>query len=194
MRSIIDLLQSWGPFGAMLLAVLDSAGIPLPAGVDALLTAVSITSPARAYLSAALAVIGSAIGCMFLFFLARKGGKPYLDRHASSRQAMKLRNWFARYGLLTVFIPAMVPIIPLPTKVFVLSAGALGIRPLAFLATVLAARVPRYFFLAYLGSQLGDNSLPWLKSHVWYLVAFSLGLLLFLFALIKLTERRTMAQ
>ena len=143
MKDLFALLQSWGPFGAMLLAVLDSAGIPLPAGVDALVIAVAIASPAAAMGTATLSVIGSCAGSMFLFWVARKGGKLYLERQASSVRALRLRVWFDRYGLLTVFIPALVPI-PMPLKVFVLSAGALGTRPLSFLAVVLAARIPRY--------------------------------------------------
>jgi hypothetical protein len=79
--------------------------------------------------SAASAIAGSLLGMMFLFWLARKGGEKYLDKHASGPRAMRFRRWFDRYGLVTVFIPALVPLVPLPMKVFVLSAGALGVKP-----------------------------------------------------------------
>jgi 5-methylthioadenosine/S-adenosylhomocysteine deaminase len=187
--NLAALLKSWGPFGAMLLAVLDSAGIPLPAGVDAMITLVSVSSPARAYLTAVLCIAGSAAGCMLLYLVARKGGQLYLDRQASSPRALRFRAWFARYGLLTVFIPALVPI-PLPMKVFVLSAGALGVRPLSFLLTILAARTPRYLGLAYLGSKLGEESWPWVQAHALHLAGLAAGLFLVLLLLIRYQDRR----
>lgn len=188
MRKLALWLQAFGPPGALAIALIDSAGLPLPGGVDAVLVLTAITNPALAGLSALLAVLGSAIGCMILFLIARKGGEVYLERHASSPRALKFRAWFGHYGLLTVFIPALVPI-PLPVKVFVLSAGALGVRPRSFLFTILAARVPRYFGLAYLGARLGDDAAPWLKAHVWHLTVFSALLFTVLFLAVKWLDR-----
>ena len=77
----------------------------------------------------------------------------------------KFQAWFRRYGLLTVFVPAVVPIVPLPLKVFVISAGALphAFRP--FLAVIFAARVIRYFGLAYLALQLGADAKGFLTRN-----------------------------
>ncbi len=102
---------------------------------------------------------------------------------------MKFRGWFGRYGLLTVFIPALVPFVPLPLKVFVLSAGALGVRPVSFLLVILAARIPRYFSLAYLGRELGEHSLEWFGSHKWHLLIGALGLFGVLYAAARLVDR-----
>ncbi|MCC6362469.1 MAG: VTT domain-containing protein [Bryobacterales bacterium] len=172
MRKIVAVLTSWGPFGLFALAVFDSAGIPLPAAVDALVVATAAVNPASAYLDAAMAVLGSAIGSMVLFYIGRGGGQAYLDRVTAGPRAHRFREWFQTYGLITVFIPALLPI-PMPLKVFVLSAGALGVKPLHYLLVVLAARIPRYFGLAYLGSQLGEHTMGWLKAHVWHLVIFA---------------------
>jgi membrane protein DedA with SNARE-associated domain len=188
-KTIAGTLQAWGPFGVLLLAALDSAGIPLPGGVDALIVLVAINSPAQAFLTATLAVAGSLAGCMFLFWIARKGGQIYLDKHASSSRAMRFRLWFQQYGLLTVFIPALLPI-PLPVKVFVLSAGALGTRPSQFLMVVLAARIPRYFGLAWLGARLGEESMPWLYAHKWHLTAFAVALFAVLYLMVRFRANR----
>lgn len=185
MKRFVALLTSWGPFGIFFLAILDSAGIPLPAAVDALLIATAAVNPAAAVVSAATAVVGSAIGCMILFLIARKGGQAYLDKATTSSRAARFRAWFHTYGLITIFIPCLLPI-PLPLKVFVLSAGALGVRPMRFLGVVLAARIPRYFGLAWLGSQLGDDAGTWIKGHVWHLLAFAVALGVILFLAVKL--------
>jgi membrane protein DedA with SNARE-associated domain len=189
-KEFVALLQSWGPFGSLLLAMLDSAGIPIPGGVDALIIFIAITRPDIAIATATTATVGSAAGCLFLFWVARKGGRAYLERHANSARAIRFRRWFDRYGLLTVFIPALVPI-PLPVKVFVLSAGALGTRPILFLAVVIAARIPRYYGLAWLGSQLGSDSLPWLKAHALHLTAFAAALFLVLYVFLRARGSQT---
>jgi membrane protein YqaA with SNARE-associated domain len=188
LQQVFKTLLGWGPAGGVVLSAIDSAGVPLPDGVDVLLVSVSVLDPPRAYLAATLAVIGSLIGNIALFYAARKGGQAYLERKASSEKAMKLRGWFKRYGLLTVFIPALVPI-PLPTKVFVLCAGALGVKPLGFCVTILLARIPRYFGMAWLGAQVGEHSLEFLRTHMWELAAFAAGLFAFLYLLIKLRDR-----
>ncbi|MCC6342107.1 MAG: VTT domain-containing protein [Bryobacterales bacterium] len=183
-------MTSWGPLGLLVLAILDSAGIPLPAAVDALVVATAALNPPSAYLDAAMAVLGSAIGSMVLFYIGRKGGQAYLDRVAAGGRAHRFREWFQTYGLITVFIPALLPI-PMPLKVFVLCAGALGVKPLHYLLVVLAARIPRYFGLAYLGSQLGEHTMGWLKAHVWHLFVLAAALAAALALAVRLVSRES---
>lgn len=192
MHPIVQTLIAWGPPGLFFLALIDSAGVPLPAGVDALVIALAAVNPALAVTSAALATVGSALGCMVLFYLARKGGERYLDARTRAGKHQRLRAWFHRYGLATVFVSALSPI-PLPTKVFVLSAGAFGVGPLRFLLVVVAARIPRYFGLAYLGSQLGAESGAWLRAHGWHLAGGAAALFLLLFLLIWFAGRTRQA-
>ena len=188
MKALAAKLTAWGPLGVFLLAVLDSAGIPLPAGVDLLLVTTAVFHPESAWLAAGCAVVGSLIGTMFLYWLARQGGRRFLDRQTSTGRARKLRGWFNQYGLVTVFIPALVPI-PMPMKVPVICCGAIGVPPLAFAGVVLLARIPRYLGLAYLGRQLGENSTAWLKQHALDFIWVAAGLAAVLFAAIKVSER-----
>ncbi len=172
-----------------LLSTLDSAGIPVLAGVDALVAYLAYKNPAVGLLGAAMAVLGSLIGCFFLFGLARKGGERYLDKYTMSGRGATLRSWFVRYGLMTVFIPALLPI-PMPLKIFVLSAGALGVHPVTFGLVLLVARSLRYFGMAWLGTQLGDQTVPYLKGHAGALLLLAAGLFVFLFLLMRLLSRR----
>src|SRR5262245_18825683 len=158
LNHLADALIAYGPWGVCLLSVIDSVGVPLPAAIDALVLGVaasSAQSPQTAYLTALLAVLGSLGGNIALFHAARHGGKLMQANEPAPGKRRRFRQWFHRYGLLTVFIPAVVPLAPLPLKVFVISAGALHTPFLRFLITILVARVLRYFALAYLGLQLG---------------------------------------
>ena len=189
MKNFVATLVAWGPPGLLLLAALDSAGVPIPAAVDALLMLLAANSPSTAYIAAACATIGSVAGSMFLFYLARKGGEKYLEKHTVGERGRKLRLWFQHYGLLTVFISAISPI-PMPMKLFVVSAGALGVPPQAYFLTVLAARIARYFTLAYLGSQLGDGAGAYLKSHAWNIGGILALLFALLFGCVKVMDYR----
>jgi membrane protein DedA with SNARE-associated domain len=187
-RTIAKILLSWGPWGVLVLAALDSAGIPIPEGVDVLLVLVAIQDPAIGYLSAALAVAGSLAGSVFLFQIGRKGGEAYLNEKTRKGWGKKFRRWFDHYGGLTVFIPALIPA-PLPLKIFVLCAGALGMSTRTFLLIMLGARLPRYFGEVYLTTQMGTRPLTFLREHLWGLLAFAIGLFLILLLLIKLKDR-----
>jgi membrane protein YqaA with SNARE-associated domain len=167
--------MGWGPFGLLFLAVLDSAGIPVVGGVDALLIAVATTKPEQAYWSAALAIVGSLAGSLILFFIARKGGEVLLMRHVTSKTGARLHLWFQRWGLATVFVPALSPI-PLPMKIPVFCAGALQVRLVYFVTVVVAARTLRYFGLAFLGKHFGLQTFQYLKTHGWRVAAGALVL------------------
>lgn len=188
MRGIFGTLTAWGPIGVFVLAILDSAGIPLPLGVDLLVAALGTVGIRVAMLGATLAVIGSIAGNLILFSIARRGGTAYLRRHTLSGWPARFHRWFLRYGLLTVFIPAALPL-PLPLKVFVISAGALGVTRRAFLLVIVAARVARYYGLAYLGVMVGENSAAWLAQHAWQFAAGAVVLFVVLYAAIKWKDR-----
>ncbi|MFN0105233.1 MAG: VTT domain-containing protein [Bryobacteraceae bacterium] len=193
MRNFVDNIVAFGPGGLLVLAAMDSAGIPIPAAVDALLLLLAAKSPAQAALCAMLALSGSLAGSMLLFWISRRGGEAYLARRAVTARGIKMRTWFQHYGLLTVFISAISPI-PLPMKLFVISAGALGVRPLPFFLTVLSARVPRYAALAYLGAHLGQEGAGvYLKAHAWQIGAILAALFAFAFGAIKIADARRVA-
>ena len=190
LRKFVDPIIALGPGGLIVLAALDSAGIPIPAAVDALLMLLSAKDPSQAAVCAAFALIGSLAGSMFLFWLARRGGEVYLARHTMSPRGTKMRDWFQHYGMLTVFISAISPI-PMPMKLFVISSGALGVRPRNFFLTVLAARLPRYAALAYLGAHLGhDGAGAYLKAHAWHIGGILLALFATAYAAIKVVDAR----
>lgn len=177
LHKLYDLLVAYGPMGVLLLSVIDSMGVPLPAAMDALVLGVAVGSaqnPGHAYLTALLAVVGSVAGNIFLFHAAKQGGRFFRRGEPQPGARRRFREWFHRDGLVTVFVPAVTPIVPLPLKVFVISAGALHTPFIRFLAVIVAARLLRYFFLAYLGLALGAEAEGFLRNHAWTIGAAAL--------------------
>ena len=192
LHQIVDILVAFGPAGVFLLAALDSAGVPLPAAMDALLILVSVKSPDRAWITASMATVGSVGGNMALFWAARHGGRRWV-KVPEPGKPQKFRQWFGRYGMATVFIPALLPI-PLPLKVFVVSAGVLHISSTQFFSVILLARVIRYFGEAYLGMRLGEaGAKAFLKSNAWTMACVLVGLALVVYLVVRLNDRRRQA-
>ncbi len=163
-------------------------------GVDALIVIIAVASRSQAYLAALTAIVGSLVGSLILFLIARKGGEEYHRRHTSSARGSRLRAWFHEYGLLTVFVPAFVPIIPLPLKIFIISAGALEESPITFSLVLLAARIPRYMFLAWLGSRLGYDTLPFLRHYIWELILLACAIFVVLYAVVRIIHDRRLSK
>ncbi len=186
---VIDILLTWGPYGLLLLSILDSVGLPVVGGVDGLLLAVSTDKPGQAYFAAGCAIAGSLLGSLILFGIARKGGEVLLTKHISGRMGKRLHLWFQRYGLVTVFVPAISPL-PLPMKIPVFCAGALNVRLSYFIFVVLTARVIRYFALAYLGEHYGRSSARFLIQHGVLIGTIALGLAVLMAVGLRLYQRQ----
>ena len=187
LRNLANFLVAVGPWGLLVLAFLDSSGVPIPNALDAYLVFLAVKEPNRAYLYATIAVAGSIIGNAALFLIARHGGRRFLQ-HAEQGRSQRFRRWFERFGLVTVFVPAAVPI-PMPLKIFVISAGALDTRFITFLTVILLARIPRYFGEAWLGLRLGQESTSFLRTHVWQFVIAAVVLFALMSLLIVVSER-----
>ena len=193
MHKLTTALIAYGPWGVLLLSVIDSAGIPIPSGVDALVVTVaasSVKAPQLAYFTALLAVLGSAAGNVALFMAARHGRRLFSKSDPPPGKRQRFQQWFQRYGLLSVFVPAVTPVVPFPLKVFVAAAGALHTPFSRFLTVILLARIIRYFGEAWLGIQLGEDAKGFLIRNGWTIAGVALAATLALVFVVRLNDRR----
>jgi membrane protein YqaA with SNARE-associated domain len=188
-----DILIAWGPTGVFAACLIESAGVPSPGGSDALLLLVTIAKPSSLWLCAFLATLGSMIGSVIFHHIISRSAKNLLDRHTATPRGRRIRDWFHRYGVASVFVCALVPLPMMPLKLMTLCACALGVSRNRYLGVMLAARLPRYILIAYLGATLGQESSAWFKNHIWEMAIFAVALMGGLYLLLKLAERRTAA-
>lgn len=168
------------------IAFIDSIGVPLPAALDALIILIAVKAPQRAYIAASMGVLGSIGGNIALFEMARFGVRRFV-REAEKQG--RLRQWFDRYGLVTVFVPATVPILPLPLKFFVVSAGVLRMSRAKFSIVIVVSRILRYFGDAFLGVQLGADAQGFLQRNAWTLAGIAVAMGLAIAGLIRWSDR-----
>jgi len=190
MKKLVAGLVAFGPLGLFLSALIDGIGVPVPGGVDVLIVYLAAQRPEGIVVLAMVAVLGSVIGNGVLFSIARKGGEMFLEKRSSSPRSRRFRAWFDHYGLLTVFISALVPLPIMPMKIFVLCSGALGASTFWFFVVFVSARIPRYLGLAWLGRSMGDDAVRYLRAHVWHLTAFAAVLFVVLWLMIRYVDRK----
>lgn len=105
LHTLSEALIRFGPAGILLLALLDSSGVPLPAAMDFLLMFVAFKSPDRAYFAAGMAVLGSLGGNLTLFLLSRQGARSFAKPRQEGEPA-RFREWLDRCGNLGIVLSA----------------------------------------------------------------------------------------
>jgi membrane protein YqaA with SNARE-associated domain len=162
-QKIVAFAGTLGAPGLFLISFLDSSVLTFPVINDLLLIELSIQHPARMPLYALMALLGSVLGCVLLYFIARKGGEAYFHRKAGPR-GEAIRHWVERNGFGGMLVAAMLPP-PTPFKIVVFAAGVFEVPLLSFASAIGIARLIRYFGVGYLAVKYGNNALPFLAQH-----------------------------
>jgi membrane protein YqaA with SNARE-associated domain len=166
-------MVSFGPFGLLAIAFLDSVMIPMPGGVDAVLLVLSATRPSWVLVYVAAATIGSTAGCVVLYYISRRAGHRALNRFSDAKQK-RVKDLIDRYDVLSVLVASLLPP-PFPFKLFVVSAGVFRLNPVRLALAVAGGRVFRYLLLGYLAARYGEHAKEILSK---YYPAIGLGLAL----------------
>jgi membrane protein YqaA with SNARE-associated domain len=170
-----------GP-GLFAVAALDSSFISLPQINDLLVVLMVTQNKALMIYYAAMATLGSVVGCYVIYYLAGKGGEAFLRKRTRAGALERTLALYRRHGLLALMIPALLPP-PAPFKLFVLGAGLAGVRPLPFVTAIAVARGARYVALGVLAIYFGDAALELMRTRgrevaLWLVAAILLGALL----------------
>ena len=161
--SLKHYLLAFGLPGLFAIAFLDSAGVPLPGGVDLVIMLLSWQRASLFILVAFIAAVGSTVGCWVLYRIARVGGDTMLARFPKEKQEWVTEK-VRRNDILAVTVAMLGPP-PFPTKLFILVAGAVRMDWRRFLAAVFFGRFVRYLGEAYLAVRLGDRAMAALQEN-----------------------------
>jgi membrane protein YqaA with SNARE-associated domain len=162
--SLYGFALSLGGPGLFTVAALDSSFVSLPQINDLLVVAMVLEKPALMPYYAAMATLGSVVGCFLIYLLANKGGEAMLRRRLSSGRVDQALGLYRRYGVLALMVPALLPP-PAPFKLFVLGAGLAGVRPLKFVLGIAVARAIRYGILGILTIYYGQRAVELMQAN-----------------------------
>jgi membrane protein YqaA with SNARE-associated domain len=162
-QKVVAFAGGLGAPGLLLISFLDSSVLTFPVINDLLLIQLSIQRPAWMPLYAFMASLGSVLGCLVLYFIARKGGEAFFHRKAG-QHAHAIRHWVERNGFVGMLIAALLPP-PTPFKFFVFAAGVFEVPLFSYTSAITIARLFRYFGVGYLAIRYGADAMPYLLHH-----------------------------
>jgi membrane protein YqaA with SNARE-associated domain len=154
-----------GAPGLLLISFLDSSILSFPIINDLLLIELSMRKSLWMPLYAAMAMIGSVLGCVVLYYIAKKGGEAFFHKRAGQR-GKAIRHWVEQNGFGGMLVAALLPP-PTPFKIFVFAAGVFEVPVWSFTSAITLARAIRYFGIGYLAIRYGNDALPFLARHKW---------------------------
>jgi membrane protein YqaA with SNARE-associated domain len=152
-----------GP-GLFIIGFLDSSFLSFPEVNDLLLIGMVMKRPALLPYYAFMATFGSVLGCLVIYYIARKGGEAFLRKRFKEHHVEGGLKLFQKYGLLMLVVPALLPP-PAPFKIFVLMAGVVSIPVWQFVAAIGIARGIRYGGEGLLAVWYGDRAFTFLHDH-----------------------------
>jgi len=152
-----------GP-GLLIIGFLDSSFLSFPEVNDLLLVGMVMEHPHRLVYYAAMATLGSLLGCLALYYVARKGGEAFLRKRFKEHHVDRGMKLFQKYGLLVLIVPALLPP-PAPFKIFVLMAGVAAIPVWQFVTAISVARGVRYFGEGLLAVWYGERAFAFLHEN-----------------------------
>ncbi|MGB2634339.1 MAG: VTT domain-containing protein [Candidatus Acidiferrum sp.] len=162
-QKIVMFAGALGAPGLFLISFLDSSILTFPVINDLLLIELCIQKPLRMPLYAAMAMTGSVLGCVLLYFIAKKGGEAFFHKKAGER-GHAIRHWVQKNGFGGMLAAALLPP-PTPFKIFVFAAGVFEVPLSSFASAIALARAIRYFGIGYLATRYGEQAMPFIAQH-----------------------------
>ena len=187
-QKVVAFAGGLGAPGLFLISFLDSSVLTFPVINDLLLVQLSMQRPARMPLYALMAALGSVLGCVLLYFIARKGGEALFHQKAG-KHAHAIRHWVEQNGFVGMLIAALLPP-PTPFKIFVFAAGVFEVPLHSFATAITIARLFRYFGIGYLAIRYGADALPYLMHHKLQVTVFVISLVIVSYVLSRVVLRR----
>lgn len=136
---------------------IEEAGIPIPIPGDTLvMVAAAMPHRTLGYSIALIALSSLAVflGSSILYSLARRGGRPLLDKygryiHLNQRRLTRMERWFERRGAIAIVLGRLIPGLRIPTTIM---AGLSDVPYSVYAPTAAIAAVVWSLFYFALGA------------------------------------------
>jgi uncharacterized membrane protein YdjX (TVP38/TMEM64 family) len=154
-RAWVEDAGAWGPAAIVLLEMSQTILAPVPGQA---IEAVSgyLYGP---WLGAVYAMLGITAGSFFMFFLARRFGRPLAARLFSAQAIARLDDLAARGGAFFFFLLWLFPFVP--DDLACMAAGLTPMRLRQFALLMFLGRFPGIFVSVWIGANVAQIKLGW---------------------------------
>ncbi len=122
-------------------------------------------------------LIGVTLGSIFVFYLSKKFGRPFVVKMVNKRDLEHFDVYFKKKGKLALFISRVIPIL-FPIDVVSFAAGLTSLSYKDYIIMSFLGFIPQVFILTFFGDKLSYNFNPFLLI---ILAILGLGVLVYLF-------------
>ncbi|UHA74748.1 DedA family protein [Paenibacillus sp. 481] len=189
--TLFDWIQSLGEWGIMLGLMLEVIPSEIVLAYGGYLVS---TGAVHVVAAICFGVIGGVLAQLFIYWLGRYGGRPFLEKYGKyifiqKKHIDQSEKWFEKYGTGVIFTARFVPIV---RHAISIPAGISRMPVWRFTLLTTLAVIPWTIFFVTLGYMLGDRwqqideaAAPYIKPFI--LIALSL---LIVYVVIKYTILR----
>jgi membrane protein YqaA with SNARE-associated domain len=149
-----------GGVGQLILGVLDSSFLFMPLGNDLLMIVLSVRNHQWMIYYAAMATVGSVLGCLVTDALVRKHGEEGLKKYMSSRRLGYVKKKVTGSAGWALTMASLMPP-PFPFTPFVAAAAALQYPRKKLLSVIAITRMIRFTATGFLAILFGHRILEW---------------------------------
>jgi membrane protein YqaA with SNARE-associated domain len=163
--ALLAFLKPLGIWGIVIVALVDSAALPMP--LDPMVIEYAVHDHARAVLYCLMAAAGSAVGSLLPYFLGRAGGELFLLKRINRERYEKLRDRFEKQEFLAIMLPAMAPP-PFPVKLFEFAAGVFEMKWIWYVSAMFLGKFLRFLTVSFLIIFFGKRILNTFSNTLHY--------------------------
>ena len=186
--ALLPLLKLGAP-GVGVLALIDSALIPIPVSMDGILIGFVANNHKSFLLYSFVASLASALGALVPFYVGRAGGELFLLKRINRERYERIRDRFERQEFVAIFVPAMLPP-PTPLKLFEFAAGVFEMKALPFALAIFCGKMVQFVAVSLITIWFGPALIHSMKramhQHLNLLIGMGLfGLLILAFWVVR---------
>lgn len=158
---ITKVLETIDYFGVFILMILDPTALPIPAEIILPLSGwILVDNFGEVLFLSLIATVGSTIGCIIEFYLARALGRKFIIKYGkyifiTEEDLQKQERVLRQNQFYFIFFTRLIPLIP--KSITSIIAGIYNLNLYKFTIFTFIATFPTLFTYVYIGNNLGEN-------------------------------------
>ncbi len=159
-KAAVEQAGAWGPIVFIAVQFLQILIAPIP-GQAAGILAGTLFGP---WLGSLYSLTGAIMGCFVIFVLARRLGRPFVERFVDAKHLKKFDKLTKDAGPMVFFLIFLLPGFPDDIICYIAGLSAIPIRTLVIISIL--GRAPGYVLSGFLGAGIGESNTVLIASIV----------------------------
>jgi undecaprenyl-diphosphatase len=157
-NSVMVTCKGWmavyGPIGLFTAMIISSVLSPIPNEAFLAFAGMTMSPFSVAFFGA----LGSTVGAVICFYIARWGGQPLVKRFVKESTLASMNQWFNKWGSWAILLGRIIPLVPFDAVSYL--SGWAKTKVTKFSGLTFIGAVPRCLLYAYIGELIAGYNVP----------------------------------